>query len=166
PAGVVGDTVTYALVLNPGAKFGIDAATGQITLLGAVNYEATTAEDPDLQTENAGTPLERKFYTLRVKASDSATGLSSDEKTVVVYVNDVNEAPTGLAFADGTRKATIGASAQDGSVVGDLTALDPEGDVGLIYAFDTSGNGGSSGSGNAGGRFKIEDGQLKVAALT
>ncbi|MGO4707489.1 hypothetical protein AB4072_17135, partial [Microvirga sp. 2MCAF38] len=50
--------------------------------------------------------------------------------------------------------------------VGDLTALDPEGDVGLIYAFDTSGNGGSSGSGNAGGRFKIEDGQLKVAALT
>ncbi|WP_194164561.1 cadherin domain-containing protein [Microvirga thermotolerans] len=166
PVGTVGNGVTYALTSNPGGKFAIDATTGLVTLLGPVNYEAAAEDDPHLQVENAGTPLERKFYTLKVTATDTASGLTSGEKTLVVYVNDINEAPTQLAFADGTRKATITADAQDGAVVGDLTAVDPEGDDGLVFAFDTSGNGGSSGSGNAGGRFKIEDGKLKVAALT
>ena len=160
------DTLTYSLATNPGNKFAIDPTTGVITLLGAVNYEATAAQDPDLQTENAGTPQERRFYDLAVRAAETASGISSGQTTVRVYITDVNEAPTGLSFTDGTRAATISEAATDGAVVGDLMALDPEGDTDLIFAFDTSGRGGSSGAGNAGGRFKIEDGKLKVAALT
>ena len=38
----VGATVTYALTSNPGNLFAIDADTGVVTLVGALNYEAAT----------------------------------------------------------------------------------------------------------------------------
>jgi hypothetical protein len=162
--GIAAGDVTYSLTANPGGKFTIDPATGVISLVGAVNYEAGAA-DPDLQTEVVGT-LVRKFYLLRVKATETVTGWSSADAPVKVYVNDVNEAATGLSFADGSTKTAIGEAAADGTIIGNLQAFDPEGDAGLIYAFDTTGANGTSGAGNAGGRFKIENGQLKVAALT
>lgn len=162
--GLAAGDVTYSLTANPGGKFTIDPATGVISLIGAVNYEAGAA-DPDLQTEVVGT-LVRKFYLLRVKATETLTGWSSADTPVKVYVNDVNEAATGLSFTDGSTKAAISEAASDGTVVGTLQAFDPEGDAGLIYAFDTTGANGTSGAGNAGGRFKIENGLLKVAALT
>ncbi|HEV2565580.1 MAG TPA: hypothetical protein VGU19_10895, partial [Microvirga sp.] len=162
--GLAAGDVTYSLTANPGGKFTIDPTTGVISLVGAVNYEAGTA-DPDLQTEVVGT-LVRKFYLLRVKATETVTGWSSTDAPVKVYVNDVNEAATGFSFLDGSTKAAIGEAAADGAVIGALQAFDPEGDAGLIYAFDTTGANGTSGAGNAGGRFKIENGQLKVAALT
>ncbi|WP_210496469.1 Calx-beta domain-containing protein [Microvirga antarctica] len=161
-----GDPLTYSLASNPGGKFAIDADTGIITLVGAVNYEASATEDPDLQVEHAGTALERKFYLLKVHASESGgAGLASADLTMKVYVTNLNEAPTDLAFADGSHVATISENATDGTVIGALNASDPDGATGLIYSFDSTGSGGSSGAGNAGGRFKIENGQLKVAAL-
>jgi hypothetical protein len=82
-----------------------------------VDYE----QDPDLQVENEGTLLERKFYELTVKATQTSDTASSGETTVRVYVNDVNEAPTGLSFMDGTRAATISeADAVDGYEIGIL----------------------------------------------
>ncbi|GEO16228.1 cadherin domain-containing protein [Microvirga aerophila] len=163
-----GDALTYAFVTNPGNKFAIDPTNGVITLIGTVNYEATSTEDPDLETETAGSLAGQKFYRLVVKATETVSGVSSGETELKVYVSDVNEAPTGLSFSGGGITATISENANDGDLVGvgTLHALDPEGLNQFIYAFDTSGNGGSSGSGNAGGRFKIEGGQLKVAALT
>ncbi|MEE1610834.1 hypothetical protein [Microvirga sp. CF3016] len=162
--GLAAGDVTYSLTANPGGKFTIDPTTGVISLVGAVNYEAGAA-DPDLQTEMVGT-LVRKFYLLRVKATETVTGWSSADAPVKVYVNDVNEAATGLSFTDGSTKAAISEAAADGTIIGNLQAFDPEGDADLIYAFDTTGAGGTSGAGNAGGRFKIENGHLKVAALT
>lgn len=161
--GLVAGSVAYSITSNPGSKFVIDPASGVISLVGAVDYEST--EDPDLQTEMVGT-LVRKFYVLSVKATETLTGWSSAATPVKVYVSDVNEAPTGFSFADGSTKAAISEAASDGTAVGTLQAGDPEGDAGLVYAFDTTGSGGTSGAGNAGGRFKIENGQLKVAALT
>ena len=161
--GLATGSAVYALESNPGGKFMIDPTTGVISLVGEVDYEAT--DDPDLQTEPVG-PLVRKYYLLTVKASETLTGWSSAATPVKVYVNDVNEAATGLSFTDGTTKAAIGEDAADGTLIGMLQAFDPEGDTALIYAFDTSGAGGTSGAGNAGGRFKIENGRLKVAALT
>jgi len=160
--GLSDGAATYSLVSNPGNKFTIDATSGVITLVGAVDYEAGSA-DPDLQVENPGTALERKFYLLTVKATETLTGWSSAETSVKVYVNNVNEAPTNF-FLDGL--TTISKTAPDGTVLGTLHATDPDGDTDLIFAFDNSGQGGTSGAGNAGGRFKIENGQLKVAALT
>ncbi|MGO4524410.1 beta strand repeat-containing protein [Microvirga sp. 2MCAF35] len=160
--GLSAGAATYSLVSNPGSKFAIDAASGVITLVGAVDYEAGSS-DPDLQVENPGTALERKFYLLTVKATETLTNWSSVETPIKVYVNNVNEAPTNF-FLDGL--TTIGKTAPDGTVLGTLHATDPDGDSDLIFAFDNSGQGGTSGAGNAGGRFKIENGQLKVAALT
>lgn len=160
--GLPSGAATYSLVSNPGNKFTIDPTTGSISLVGAVDYEAG-ASDPALEVENPGTAFERKFYRLTVKATETLTGWSSPETTIKVYVNNVNEAPTNFVL-DGT--TTISETAQDGTVLGTLQAADPDGDTDLVYAFDTSGLGGTSGAGNAGGRFKIENGQLKVAALT
>jgi Ca2+-binding RTX toxin-like protein len=162
--GLAAGDVTYALLSNPGSKFTVDPTSGVISLVGAVNYESG-ASDPDLQTETVGT-LVRKFYLLSVGATETLTGWSSTATAVKVYVNDVNEAATGFSFTDGSTKAAISEAAADGTVIGTLQASDPEGDAALIYAFDTTGANGTSGAGNAGGRFKIENGQLKVAALT
>ncbi|WP_173947728.1 hypothetical protein [Microvirga terrae] len=161
--GLADGGAVYSLTANPGGKFMIDPTSGLISLVGAVDYES--AEDVDLQTEMVGS-LVRKFYLLAVKATETLTGWSSGSTPVKVYVTDVNEAATGLSFTDGTTKAAIGEDAPDGTLIGALQALDPEGDTGLVYAFDTTGANGTSGAGNAGGRFKIENGQLKVAALT
>jgi Ca2+-binding RTX toxin-like protein len=159
-----------AIAQSPGLATGgaiytldIDPTSGLISLVGEIDYETT--EDPDLQTEMVG-PLVRKFYLLSVKATESLTGWTSAATPVKVYVNDVNEAATGFSFTDGTTKAAINEAAADGTLIGMLQASDPENDTGLIYAFDTTGANGTSGAGNAGGRFKIENGQLKVAALT
>jgi Ca2+-binding RTX toxin-like protein len=161
--GLAAGSVAYSITSNPGSKFIIDPTSGVISLVGAVDYEST--EDPDLQTEMVGT-LVRKFYVLSVKATESLTGWSSAATQVKVYVSDVNEAATGFSFTDGTTKAAISESAADDALIGALQAFDPEGDAGLLYAFDTTGANGTSGAGNAGGRFKLENGQLKVAALT
>jgi hypothetical protein len=154
--GLAAGSVAYSIASNPGSKFVIDPTSGVISLVGAVDYEST--EDPDLQTEMVGT-LVRKFYVLSVKATESLTGWSSAATQVKVYVSDVNEAATGFSFTDGTTKAAIGESAADGALIGALQASDPEGDAGLLYAFDTTGANGTSGAGNAGGRFKIENGR-------
>jgi Ca2+-binding RTX toxin-like protein len=160
--GFAAGEVIYALASNPGGKFAIDSATGAITLVGTLDYEA---DDADLHTEFVGT-LERKYYLLNVTATEMLTNWSTAPAPVKVYIGNVNEAPTALSFTDGTTTATISESTAGGTVIGTLQATDPDGDVDLVYSFDTSGMGGTSGAGNAGGRFTIENGQLKVAALT
>ena len=147
--------VAFSLASNPGGKFAIDATTGLITLVGSVNYEAAQTTDLDLQIEMVGNPpQERRFYVVAVKATETVSNWSSGQTLIKVYVNDVNEAPTGLSFTDGTAKASISETALDGTVVGILQAADPDGDTQLVYSFDTSGHGGTSGNGNAGGRFE------------
>jgi Ca2+-binding RTX toxin-like protein len=152
-----GDALEYSFVTNPGNKFAIDPTNGVITLIGAVNYEASATEDPDLEIETTGPLTGQKFYRVVVTATETVSGVSSEATELRVYVNDVNEAPTGLSFSGGGITATISENANDGDLVGvgTLQALDPEGLNQFIYAFDTSGAGGSSGSGNAGGRFKV-----------
>ena len=120
-------------------------------MLGSINYEATTAEDPNLQTETVAPGIVRKFYVLMVQAvSSGGIALPSVSVPVKVYVNNLNEAPTALTFADGTNAATITGAVANGTVVGTLLSSDPDGDTQLVYSFDSTGNAGSSGSGNAG----------------
>ena len=163
---VAGDNVSYRLVDTLGDRFTIDATTGIITVLGGINYEANATEDPNLQTENVAPGVVRKFYVLMVQATSSGgIALPSASVPVKVYVNNLNEAPTALSFADGTNAATITGTVANGTVVGTLLSSDPDGDTQLIYSFDSTGNAGSSGSGNAGGLFKIEGGKLKFAKV-
>ena len=79
-----GDTVSYEITAgNEDGKFAIDAGTGEITVMGALNYENVSA------------------YTLTVEASDGRGGSAS--ASVEIEVTDVAEdappAPEGLSVA-------------------------------------------------------------------
>ena len=157
---LAGDVVTYVLETNPGNKFAIDADTGEITLVGTLDYEAAA---PGFITEGTGA-LERKFYLLQVRAiADGGLGIQSAVVPVKVYVNNLNETPTVLSFINDTNEATVVGEVGNGTSVGTLKSSDPDAGDHLVYSFDSTGLGGSSGGGNAGGLFKIEAGVLKFA---
>jgi hypothetical protein len=78
-----GDTLTYSITGGTGAGiFNINAATGQLTLAGALNFEAVSS------------------YTLNLRVQDVA-GLFSTV-TVTVNVNDINDIPSAMALAGDT----------------------------------------------------------------
>jgi len=91
---VGGSHVEYELFVNPGNLFTIDPMTGVISFQGGVNYEATNIAG--LRTEFPGTEAERKYFEVVVIAREVGitNGQVSGQKTVKVYLNDVNEAAT------------------------------------------------------------------------
>ncbi|MDZ4686036.1 MAG: cadherin domain-containing protein [Planctomycetaceae bacterium] len=103
------NAVTYSLVGgDPNAQFAIDANTGQITVAKAtVNFEATPQ------------------FGLLVKAQDNGTPANSRTQSITVNVTDLNEAPAFLpptAFAISENRGV-------GYFVGDVNAIDPEGNA-------------------------------------
>ncbi len=117
------DALTYEIIAgnadpngNGTAAFAIDEDTGEITVLdsGDLDFESDTTS-----------------FDLTVRVTD-LEGLS-DEATVTINVDDVNEAPT-VEDAE----FTVFSESQDGTEVGTVVATDPEGDV-LTYAI-TGGN--------------------------
>jgi Ca2+-binding RTX toxin-like protein len=105
-------------------------------------------------------------YTANADAngSDSFVVLATDadgqavELTVAVTIAAVNDAPRGLASLGGAALSVVeaapGQNIVAGTVIGQFTATDPEGDV-ITYSL----------SDTAGGRFSISsDGKLSVAA--
>lgn len=98
-----GDTLTYSITGGTGAGlFAIDAATGQLTLTGAVNYEAVN------------------LYTLDLRVQDAA-GLF-DTMTVTVGINDINDIPALLTLsANG-----IVENSAVGTAIGLLTTADED----------------------------------------
>ena len=65
---------------NPNNKFGIDAATGRITVLSPIDFEAMDAAQYGL-------------YTLTVQVEDSGTPPLTATVMVVVTVEDLNDEP-------------------------------------------------------------------------
>lgn len=73
----VGQTLTYSIQSgNAAGILNLNSATGALTFAVSPNYEL------------AGT------YTLVIRATDNGTGSLFDQKTVVITINDLNEAPT------------------------------------------------------------------------
>jgi VCBS repeat-containing protein len=119
-----GDVLTYSLSDDADGRFVIDASTGVVTV----------ADDAALDHESA------TQHSIEVMVTD-AGGLSASQ-TFTVEVADVNEAPVIQALS--SNEIIEGAS--DGTVVGTVSAFDPDiGDV-LTYAL----------SDDAGGRFAID----------
>jgi VCBS repeat-containing protein len=116
-----GDVLHYTLVNDAGGRFALDPATGKLTTTGPLDYEAGAA------------------YDVTVRATDPS-GLSTD-KVISIAVGDVNEAPTGLAISN----AAVDENAAAGTLVGTVSAGDPDGDA-LTYSLVD----------NAGGRFAID----------
>lgn len=123
----VGDTVTYTLVTGVGdadnAAFAIDGTT------------LTSAESFDFEAKSS--------YSVRVRATDA--GGAFFEKSFTITVVDVNEAPSGITLS-GT---SVAENQPAGTVVGTLSATDP--DAGQTHTFSvvTSGCGGTYADGSA-----------------
>ena len=101
---------------NTGGAFAIDAASGEITVAGDLNYEALAS------------------YTLTVMVTDNGTPPAQGQATVTIAVNNVNESPVvGPASFSVAENSAIGAS------VGTLTVDDPETNQAHTFAI-TSGN--------------------------
>ncbi len=124
-----GDTLTYALSDDAGGMFTIDPATGEIKVAGALDHEGTDS------------------YSVTVDVSD---GEHITQQTFTINVGDVNEAAHSVALDDNS----VDENSALGTVVGTVTAEDPEGDT-LTYAL----------SDDAGGMFTIDPstGEIKVA---
>ena len=150
--GVGGTTLQYSIVQNqnPGNLFVIDQATGVITFTGTAQDYETNA---NLTVENAGTPQEKKYFAVVVKATESgAGGRASGETLVKVYLDDVNEtvvnvAPSNIALTAQTVQELAAAD----SVVGTFSATDADANETFTYSLVGTDE-----------RFEIVGNQLKV----
>ncbi|WP_330926715.1 LamG-like jellyroll fold domain-containing protein, partial [Candidatus Sororendozoicomonas aggregata] len=98
-----GEALTYSLVDDAGGRFAIDPLTGVITVARAVDYEAAAS------------------HALIVRAAD-ALG-ESTEQTIVVHIENVNEAPVS---EDGAQ--SVGAGQPYALSVDDFNIQDPDND--------------------------------------
>ncbi len=114
-----GEAVTYTITAgNDAGAFAIDAATGALTVAGALDYETTAS------------------HSLTVGAtSHSGTATASATVGAAVTVTDVDEAP---AFGATSYSFRVDDDAAVGAAVGTVTATDPESGT-LTYAL-TAGN--------------------------
>ena len=102
-----GQTLTYSIISgNTNGAFTIDASTGQITVANAaaLNFEATSS------------------FNLVVRVSDNALQSLSNETTVTVTLNDVNEAPVFNPVGSFSLQENSAA----GTSVGSVSATDPD----------------------------------------
>ena len=129
-----GDTIAYSITGGTGAShFAVNAATGEITVTNpsAINFESTTS------------------FTLDIRAQD-AGGLSATQ-TVTINITNVNEAP--VLNAGGP--FTVTENAANNTLVGTMTASDPDAATTLTYSIT---------SGDTRGVFSINNsGQIRVA---
>lgn len=126
-----GDTFTYSLIPGSG-----DTDNTAFSIVGdQLQINAT----PDFETQDS--------YSIRVQSSDQG-GLSV-EKVFTVSITDINEQPTQIALS----QATVAEQQSTGTVIGQLTSLDPDG--GDTHTYDLVDD--------AQGRFQIVGDQLQVA---
>ena len=119
-------TLTYSIVSgNAGNVFAIDPATGQITVVGSLDFETVNQ------------------YALVVQATDNGTPALSGQATVTINITNANDAPT---VAPAT--FSIAENSANGAPVGAVAATDPEGSTNLTYAI-TGGNVGNAFAMNA-----------------
>ncbi|MBT7292822.1 MAG: S8 family serine peptidase, partial [Rhodospirillaceae bacterium] len=113
------DILSFAITAgNVGSAFTIDAGSGEITVQGALDFEALAD------------------YALTVSVSDSL--LLSDTATVSIGLNDLNEAPT-----LGDRGFTLDENSSVHTVVGTIVASDPDANEILRYAITAGNEGGA-----------------------
>ena len=133
----IGSTFTYSLVAGPGSTdnsaFRIAGDLGDLLMINT---------SPDFEA--------RKSYAIRLRTTDQG-GLFFD-RSVILTVADLNEAPTALNLSATVFNENI----SPGSVVALLSSLDP--DASNTYAYSLI-----SGTGSAdNAAFSISDNQLKI----
>ena len=123
----LGDTATFTLTNDAGGLFAISG--GNLVATGPLNYEQATSHQVTVRTTDAG-------------------GLTYDA-TLTIATTNVNEAPTDISLSN----AVIPQGTANGTVVGALSASDPDaGDTATYTLVD-----------DAGGQFAVSGGNLVVA---
>ncbi|MCV3738750.1 FG-GAP-like repeat-containing protein, partial [Rhizobium sp. TRM96647] len=120
-----GGALAYTLTSDAGGLFRLDGA--KLVTAKAIDYEKV------------------KSATVTVEVSD---GVNIVAESFTIGVTDVNEAPTALSLS----KSSVAENAKVGTVVGTLSAKDPEGGA-VSYSL----------SSNPGGIFKVVGNQLQLA---
>ncbi|MBL0299110.1 MAG: cadherin repeat domain-containing protein, partial [Betaproteobacteria bacterium] len=92
-------------------RFAIDAATGVVRVLGALDFEAASSHE----------------VTVRANSQDG----SWSEQAFSINIQGVNEAPTDIQLVEG---GSVSEAALNGTVVGRIEAIDPDSDDNFIYA--------------------------------
>ena len=112
-----GDTLSYSIAEgNDNNVFAIDSSSGQITVSGTLDYEATSS------------------YSLTVQVSEDDAASSSTAE-ITINITDINEAPV---ISDQT--FSIAENASNETPVGTVAASDPEGDT-LSYSIESGNTG-------------------------
>lgn len=118
--------LTYSFVegFDGAGRFRIDNATRQIKVLSALNYEDPIVTAPGTGLEEDATG---RFYRLRVVANDGVS--LSEPQEILVYVTNVNEAPTLQMMTGGEISENLSVNGD----VAELFATDP--DIGDTVSF-------------------------------
>ena len=116
----------FSLVDDAGGRFTVSG--GSLVVAGALNFEAATSHDVTVRVTDPG-------------------GLSYD-KTFTINVGNVNEAPTNILLSG----ATVAENSANGTVVGSLSAIDPDASDTAAFSLQD----------DAGGRFTIAGSNLVV----
>ncbi|MFY8041177.1 MAG: cadherin domain-containing protein, partial [Bosea sp. (in: a-proteobacteria)] len=125
-----GDRLVFSIIGGEDvSRFAINGADGRLYFVEAPDFEAHT----DVDGSNT--------YEVIVQVSD---GKLSDSQTLLVTVNNVNEAPIDASISN----ATLGENAATGFFLGRVMGTDPDGGAVLTYSFAPGGD--------AGGRFAID----------
>ena len=122
-----GDSASFALLDDAGGQFALNG--NDVVVAGALDYETATSHDITVRVTDGG-------------------GLTYD-KTFSIGVSNVNEAPTDIALSN----ASVAENSANGTVVGSLSALDPDaGDSASFTLLD-----------DAGGLFALSGSDVVVA---
>lgn len=125
------DNLTYSFAGGYVSEtfFRIDAATKQIILVGALNFEQLieTTHGAGLEEDATG-----RFYRLLVQATDQGNPQLSAQQEILVYVTDVNEAAVVTPGTAGP--LTINETANNGDTLVTFTVDDPDANETHLYA--------------------------------
>src|SRR4051812_2096074 len=125
----VGDTATFSLTNDAGGRFAVSGSNLVVANGSLLNFESTTS------------------HSVTVRVTDS--GGATLDKVFAIAVTDVYEAP----IASSLSNSSVPENSANGTVVGALSATDP--DAGDSVAFSLINN--------AGGRFALSGNNLVVA---
>lgn len=99
-----GQTYTYTLLSNGNGNFEVRGNKLYITKSANLNYEIKTS------------------YHLSVRSTDSGNPQYSIENTLIMYLKDLNEAPTDITLSN----ATVVENTPTGTLIGKLSITDPD----------------------------------------
>ncbi|HEX9181785.1 MAG TPA: type VI secretion system tube protein Hcp, partial [Burkholderiales bacterium] len=122
-----GEIFTFSLLADADGRFALDGTN--LVVAGALDHEAAAS------------------HAVTVRVADSIG--NTFDKSILIEVGDVNEAPTGIALSG----STIAENSAAGTVVGALAGSDP--DAGDVFGFSLLDD--------AGGLFAIDGTDLVVA---